>query len=243
MKYEWRVFFPCAQSATEQSERVGLYMEHLQTLFEELPSESEERTDEYIVCKPYFGLKVRGGKKAEVKLRQEVHEPVCIESYSKHKLGKGNVSDYSEEIVQLLTQNNLFEDEDHALLQESNIKSVSISKARKGLHLSSSCYLEICRIHVEDDESDWMSVCIEGDKHEEIEHHVRCSEDACVQLTRQLLSLHDEQFSNAENGNVQLPVLSGYPTFVLHIAAEQRDSNKEIRNLITRFNRYFAHEE
>ena len=46
----------------------------------------ERRDDTYAVGKPYFGLKARAGKKAEIKIRTDIYSN-GLEVWEKYKLG------------------------------------------------------------------------------------------------------------------------------------------------------------
>jgi hypothetical protein len=74
MSYEWRIFLPLVDENDLTIIGGELYEEYLilqNRLLDEISIESliEERIDKYVVSPSHYGLKARGGKKGELKLR------------------------------------------------------------------------------------------------------------------------------------------------------------------------------
>lgn len=93
---EFRIFLPILppQGHGETCQKVDLYnrlvssirnhpkIDPLRGLF----SSVERRSDLYVVSQPQVGIKLRGGKKLELKLLNATHGPLMIEEYTKEKV-------------------------------------------------------------------------------------------------------------------------------------------------------------
>ena len=249
--YEWRVFLPVInladlnilkkkvfndlfdlqlQFTSEQGLQDKLYTQSeamaitsLGNLQPPLVDDYERREDTYVVGKPYFGLKARAGKKAEIKIRTNLTTN-GLEVWVRHKLGKSSLQIYTDEVVQLLKKYNVYEDGDEEFIRNPRILKVE-KKRRVEQKFEDSKFIkkEICLISLKDHlfekkTRQWVSVAVESMFRSDELLHVLTT----VFPTENVLWRYIESWHNllkVEKMDVVLasrhmPIYAGYPSLL-----------------------------
>ena len=226
MSSEWRIFFPCIQ--TENSEANEAY-DSLFAYFADASS-TEEREDNYLISRPYFGIKHRALKKLELKVREKTlnkeSELAGIENWTKTKLGKKEPSHYKMEILEILasSQGTSASGDDDSII--SNPRFLNLSKIRR--RKFAELVVEICFITFDDPNIDrngnseptkcsWASVCVEGAQEESLLAGVKTIFGPCHPLWKLIGYLLQTSLQSSIDFISQQkvsPLVGGYPTFV-----------------------------
>lgn len=200
-KHEFRISFP----VLDQS---GVYADALQALMDQGSAAADVRTDSYFVTEAHYGLKHRNGEKLELKVRDREYES-GIEFWTKSELASEGIESCKEEIATILCGSGY-----PTLAETLTIRdSVPLTKAVCKMEFEKVKF-EVTRIDVEDSgaavhHKKWVSMVIEGKKSKHVTKFL-ASEPAAENL-RRAIKVTDEV------GGV-LPVVSGYPLFVRHLA-------------------------
>jgi DNA polymerase/3'-5' exonuclease PolX len=155
MGLEWRVFSDSSKENFEEFKK---------------KSNTEKRTDVYVLLpnNPEFGLKIRGGKKLELKVCSK-RDSKGIENWTKvvkSKIAKGK--DLKTEICNILTS--FKQDDCVKVLQETELKFAVVNKVRTNVGSMERAELKIiCTTEYPLNEEElegnaqyFKSVCIEG---------------------------------------------------------------------------------
>jgi hypothetical protein len=201
-KHEFRISFP----VLDQS---GVYADALQALIDQGSSAAEQpRTDSYFVTETHFGLKHRNGEKLELKVREKGYER-GIEFWTKTELASEGIESCKEEIASILTESG------YPTFAETLTIRDSVPLTKKVCKMEfEKVKFEVTGIDVGESgtavhHKKWVSMVIEGKKSKHVTRFLT-SEPAAENL-RAAIKVTDEV------GGV-LPVVSGYPLFVRHLA-------------------------
>eukprot|EP01038_Epipyxis_sp_PR26KG_P005337 gene5337-7406_t len=200
----------------------------------------EVRTDDYVCGSAYYGLKVRNGKKLELKVRVNGHDfKSHMETWKKYKLSKKKVHKCKDEILGILVNHGY----DDVNLETSVLDKCLFLPVQK----SRFCWMErdisaeICRIQVPIStchRQEWLSIAIEGTPDKVLEyilykHHTSNFWNAikiCLNVSKADL--------DASHRTMFIPIVSGYPQWV-RLTSEQMDSNELITSVLPR-SEYFV---
>ena len=246
---EFRIFLPLISDVEKwNSQKVTEYSESIHNLIQEFQfdrnsTENETRTDNYMISDNHFGLKYRAGKKLELKIRTSVNNG--IEKWIKLKLGKKSINHYKNDILNILSQNNILNETDSICLDES--KLISVRKTRNSyFHEKLSieiCYLTIIESeesieNVSNSDSSWLSICIEG-SNEDIQEFIETSKTMKL-LNESLLlasNILKSESIHIKNRHKFVPIISGYPAWIKSISKNELIENDfiELNNRIIQF--------
>lgn len=211
---EFRVFLP-RLSATEskssfQHAKYEVIVSSLISSFGELNAASlEKREDIYLVGGCHFGVKVRSGKKLEIKIRRKKLN-FNIEHWKKVKLGKKHLDHYKNEILELLQiESDQPQPSDLEMLKAG--KFINVAKART-TQLFGEVSKEICFISTQTNSRHWISFAVEGSL-EDIQIFLSGNVLLHTDLNYLLEALHIAS-ELAKHDHALLPVVAGYPTWV-----------------------------
>lgn len=221
---EFRIFFPLVHEddyAWLPKEVADSYMQSLENIAIKSTVTPEVRTDSYFVGKPHFGLKFRHGKKLEIKVRGKdiVHG---IEKWNKYKLGKKELSHYTEDIGKIFTANGHDVDSSITSLNDQ----IALEKSRHNIYTDSLTF-EACHLVVDIEQPNfsnplpkrkWFSIAIEGELND-ISNFLSSTDDslhlkAAFTTVNHVLQSHINDVIPMKF----LPIVSGYPMFVHHLS-------------------------
>jgi hypothetical protein len=220
---EFRIFMPLLNPSDTEwlgAEKVATYQRLLDTALASIGYSastcSDTRSDEYIVGKPYYGLKYRGGKKLEIKVRRGDCSPqnFCVETWEKFRV-KSTGSQRTADISRVLTDFNYPETDYSRYLSEID-KDGSSVKVYKQITKSScmSCVFEVSTLRVDD--RSWVTVCLEGSKADLLECLGSTVRLQWPEFWTSLLAVIDE-FSDVLGDATSrrcVPLIGGYPLWV-----------------------------
>jgi len=211
---EFRIFIPWTVSCSS-------------LLTSDFSDRAEQRVDSYVVTPDHVGIKVRNLKKLEMKVRTKIDELSGIETYVKVKFGKKDISRYTSDILQTLTNMGI---SDHNELKYclNNVKYLEISKKRVIIS-DRLCTLEICAVQVGD--KDWLSIAIEGDDMNDIQNALKESTHEKAIQIKELLKETLQFIPSAFNEDTSfIPFVGGYPRFIRLVCTGS--TNEERRRLL-----------
>lgn len=243
IKMEFRIFFPIPSQNDEShfnknNNELNEYKQVLTSLKQLIDTETineclgifhnnEVREDSYLIGNNHFGLKYRDQKKMEIKIRTGIHSHLKIESYKKTKLGKKkNLNKYTEEIVDLLKEENQLKDGDEVIITRTPI-FLDVMKSRYKVS-DERISMEICiltikpsllskdSIDMNKTSRQYLSIALEGTI-ENIEEKFYSTNNVNIELFKQALKFL-VRLSNSSLeyslSNGFIPCIAGYPTFV-----------------------------
>ena len=228
---EFRIFLP--RLTSEEFKSTSLHSSYEAVLsslimaFESISNVApESREDTYLVGGCHFGLKSRGGKKLELKIRRKKLD-FNIEHWKKIKLGKKSLNSYKKEILALLeSESDQQLPEDVQLITAENF--LTVEKSRK-TQQSGEVSKELCLIKTPVDSRLWISFAIEGSL-EDIRNFLMGKKE-----TNSYASLIFEGLylavNLAKSDQNFLPVVSGYPTWV-RVASNSLRDNDEFNEIL-----------
>jgi hypothetical protein len=239
---EFRIFLPILSDSIVSvlgSPSLSRYQEIVLTMLQAVESTDsllspiEDRTDIYVVTNNHFGLKYRGEKKLELKIRTGRDESINMETWIKLKIGKknpsiGNLSSSIPDVLSILSRYHVLEASDEYLIQQARL--ITTKKRRRAIEpLLASVSHEICIIELGDDykqlcgvsaTSRWLSVCFEGDPMAVMNFSNIKVHDALFEAMR---ILHDIASSDAALTREYriYPVIGGYPTWLCSLTSDE----------------------
>lgn len=239
---EFRFFLPrllpCEDSATSilHLKYNSILSSLLADFYDGSGSLPETREDVYLIGNAHFGAKFRAGKKLEVKIRQKKLD-LNIEQWKKFKFGKKNVSNYKEDIIQLIIDEADQHLPDDIKLIEAE-KFLNVQKVRK-IQLTDEVSKELCTITSSGDSRQWVSVAIEGSL-EDIRTFLNNKKsgsrpDLFLMLEALQTAVEiarSDAFSQDAVVTTFIPVVSGYPTWV-RVASRSACDPREISNILS----------
>lgn len=240
---EWRVFIPktldqnVVPASDGRHEKLKNILALVNPLIPGIESiEPEVRDDSYIVVDRHCGLKFRGGKKLEIKVRHPYEGKIGVEKYTKTKLKKKPVAEQVSSIVELLKEYGY----ENSEVFEREIRSercITISKSRVNVNVQLAV-VEICHIRVEECDHvhpvtarEWTSVAVEADNIEAIQGVLASA--TFKSFIQSLLEL------NREARDLPMyPVVCGYPFWVQYLTGQY--SSEDLASVLEPFQHIIA---
>lgn len=249
MELEFRVFLPIIRdvdsSWIEQTQREQ-YTHRINTLMSKFQNSTsiEERTDNYIIPHDHsYGLKYRSGTKLELKVMNERHPTELLEQWTKTKYGKKGLKHHLHKIVNQIKESALSTNSDFSHFQLDQPPSIEIAKRRnkRMIQMSNvSIVEELCHLstkslnphYINQIQREWLSVAVEGTRNE-IMAYLNSFESTSLwelcNLAMNICNNTEADYSLART-NKFLPVIAGYPKFILLV--ENKLSDQEYRESI-----------
>ena len=218
---EFRVFLPQIL-LTEEDVTSEMYLEYqrvltaLTALFKKCDNSlNESREDVYMVGNPHFGVKLRAGKKVEIKIRVRKLD-FNVEHWKKVKLGKKSISHYRNDILGLIEA-----DADQRLPDDATlINTGSIIHVRKArsIQILHDISKEICYVSSPDSSRQWISVAIEGALNDIQNFLLAADSESDLGLIFEALGnaskIAKAHIATSTKLSTFLPVVAGYPTWI-----------------------------
>lgn len=265
---EWRIFVPLLNDDDLSVIGPDLFSRYMSLQRQVLADfafggDIEHRADEYVIGRPHFGLKMRAGKKAEVKVRVQ-RERNGSELWIKYKLGtilsapiprvnlalilllKGKKElpnpKYTAEVCEILREHGIYEPGDEEILKSPRF--LSLEKRREVRNFegikNEMCYISSSSSSSSDNDHSqrkWLSVALEGSC-KDIVTAIPTIYPPSSSLWA-LLSFSLKSFPELSAAQCYTPMLCGYPEFVAIIGGFRVIDHSTLAQLIDEISQAF----